>query len=79
MGGWTATLSELSGLPVYNAGTGGESVNTIVSAFKIAVEAIEKLPASSGCGGSITATSIVLSGLALAAIALLTYKKVKEN
>ncbi|MDY2728118.1 MAG: hypothetical protein SOV26_03845 [Candidatus Onthovivens sp.] len=61
------------------ASTSVESVNTIVSAFKIAVEAIEKLPASSGCGGSITATSIVLSGLALAAIALLTYKKVKEN
>ena len=30
-GGWTQTLSKLSGLPVYNGGTGGENVRTIVA------------------------------------------------
>lgn len=30
-GGWTAQLSSLSGLPVYNGGTGGENSTTIVA------------------------------------------------
>lgn len=31
MGGWTTELANLSGLPVYNGGTGGENVKTIVA------------------------------------------------
>lgn len=31
MGGWTSTLQSLSGLPVYNGGTGGENVRTIAA------------------------------------------------
>lgn len=30
-GGWTSTLQSLSGLPVYNGGTGGENVRTIAA------------------------------------------------
>ena len=30
-GGWTARLSELTGLPVYNGGTGGEKMTTIMA------------------------------------------------
>ncbi|MGG4438422.1 hypothetical protein AAXE64_28110 [Priestia megaterium] len=30
-GGWTTTLSTLAGLPLYNAGTGGENSNTIMA------------------------------------------------
>lgn len=30
-GGWTSRLAELSGRPVYNAGTGGENVKTIMA------------------------------------------------
>lgn len=30
-GGWTATLQKLSGIPVYNGGTGGENARTIVA------------------------------------------------
>lgn len=30
-GGWTSRLSELTGLPVYNGGTGGENLRTIVA------------------------------------------------
>ena len=31
MGGWTNTLQSLSGMPVYNGGTGGENVRTIAA------------------------------------------------
>lgn len=30
-GGWTTTLGNLAGMPVYNGGTGGESARTIVA------------------------------------------------
>lgn len=30
-GGWTSTLQKLSGIPVYNGGTGGENARTIVA------------------------------------------------
>lgn len=58
-----------------------DNLAQIVNEFKTAVEAIpqKKAPAKKGCGGSIVATSVVLSALALAGLGLLSIKKRKED
>ncbi|MGM8139858.1 hypothetical protein [Enterococcus italicus] len=42
-GGWTDTLSSLSGLPVFNGGTGGETVRTIAARAGADVMTIENV------------------------------------
>ena len=57
-----------------------DNLAQIVNEFKAAVEAVpqKKAPAK-GCGGSIVATSVVLSTLALAGLGLAISKKRKED
>ncbi|GEM_PF-7107198 len=43
IGGWTDTLSSLSGLPIFNGGTGGENVRTIVARAGADVMTVENV------------------------------------
>ena len=58
-----------------------DNLEQIVADFKAAVAEVpqKKAPAKKGCGGSIVATSIVLSTLALAGLGLAISKKRKED
>lgn len=57
-----------------------ESIEAIIQAFEADLADIPvKKAANKGCGGSIVATSVVLSALALAGLGLLSIKKRKED
>ena len=62
------------------AQTYSDNLAQIVADFKAAVNEIpQKKEAKKGCGGSVIATSVVLSTLALSGACLLTIKKRKED
>ena len=64
-----------------NAAQANDGLNGIVEQLIEDINAIpqKKAPAKKGCGGSIVATSVVLSALALAGFGLLSIKKRKED
>ncbi|MCR4911105.1 MAG: hypothetical protein K5925_01075, partial [Bacilli bacterium] len=73
-----------AGRNAIEAATSVEAVNTALTNAKAAIDAIPQNQPSSGgsaksCGGSIAATSILLSTLALAGVGLLVFKKRKED
>lgn len=62
------------------AQTYSDNLAQIVADFKAAVNEIpQKKESKKGCGGSIVATSVILSALALSGACLLTIKKRKED
>ena len=62
-----------------NGQTYTDNLQQIVDSYIEQISAVKVKPAPSGCGGSIAATSIILSTLALAGIGLLSIKKRKED
>ena len=64
-----------------NAAQANDGLNGIVEQLIEDINAIpqKKAPAKKGCGGSVIATSVVLSALALAGLGLLSIKKRKED
>ena len=64
-----------------NSQTSSDNLRNIVDSYIEQMSAVKTKPSASkkGCGGSVIATSVVLSSLALAGLGLLSIKKRKED